>query len=64
MIVRMETILEALKTIQATQAQHTEAFRGVSIALERLRSDVNALRQDAEAVHEDLVYRPATIILL
>jgi hypothetical protein len=54
MIVRMETILEALKSIQATQAQHTEAFRGVSIALERLRSDVNALRQDAEAVHEDL----------
>jgi hypothetical protein len=54
MIVRMETILEALKAIQATQAQHTEAFRGVSIALELLRNDVNALKRDAEAIHEDI----------
>lgn len=54
MMVRMEEILEILKSIQATQAQHTEAFKGVSIALERLRNDVNALKHDVEATHEDL----------
>jgi len=55
----METILEILESIQATQAQHTEAFKGVLTALNVLRNDMNALQKEVragepEAIHEDL----------
>jgi hypothetical protein len=45
----MEAILETLKSIQATQAQHTEAFKGVLIALSVLRNDMNALQKEVRA---------------
>jgi hypothetical protein len=45
----MAAILETLKSIQATLAQHTEAFKGVLIALSVLRNDMNALQKEVRA---------------